>query len=234
MFYAQIHIGNRVSDILKSLKSGKEVKRRVLAGRRKKNNSNSNNNNGKGRKEDDTLNSLKQLRCDSILPDTQTLWRAASRKAPLSRRRGMSNKIRLLISIHHRDEISLQEGIRNTYGAYHWGILLAPKSSSGRDNAAYDVSDGVILNSETGQDLNLAREWHFRKANVNPLESGRLIGRIVIGKVPHRKQKESILSSVTLPDKESNERCRHWVWRAISTLQDALVIPKFDIEEFKA
>ncbi|KAI1913536.1 hypothetical protein LOZ61_002675 [Ophidiomyces ophidiicola] len=64
------------------------AKMEVLAGRRKNNNNNNNNNNsnsknGKGKKEDDTfLNSLKQLRCDSILPDTQTLWRAASRKAP--------------------------------------------------------------------------------------------------------------------------------------------------------
>ncbi|KAI1960964.1 hypothetical protein LOZ58_003450 [Ophidiomyces ophidiicola] len=58
------------------------AKLEVLAGRRKNNNSNSNSKNGKGKKEDDTLNSLKQLRCDSILPDTQILWRAASRKAP--------------------------------------------------------------------------------------------------------------------------------------------------------
>lgn len=81
--------------------------------------------------------------------------------------------------------MSLQEGIRKTYGAYHWGVLLAPKKSNGSDNIAYNVSDGIRLDSETGQDLNSERDWFFRiKNKVNPLDSGRLIGRVMIGKVP--------------------------------------------------
>ncbi|KAK2773857.1 hypothetical protein FQN52_004457 [Onygenales sp. PD_12] len=51
------------------------------------------------------------------------------------------------------------------YGAYHWGVLLAPKKSNGCDNTAYDVSDGVRLDSETGQDLNPERDWFFRIKN---------------------------------------------------------------------
>ncbi|EDN06235.1 predicted protein [Histoplasma mississippiense (nom. inval.)] len=148
----------------------------------------------------------------------------------------MSNKKRLFISIHHRDEMSLQEGIRKTYGAYHWGVLLAPKKSNSRDNIAYDVSDSVQLD-ETRQDLNSERDWFFRiKNNVNPLDSGRLVGRVMIGKVPPQTTEndlETILRGVALPDKESGERCRHWVWNAISTLQNESVIPNFDIEEFK-
>ncbi|OJD10261.1 hypothetical protein ACJ73_09863, partial [Blastomyces percursus] len=149
----------------------------------------------------------------------------------------MSNKKRLFISIHHRDEMSLQEGIRKTYGAYHWGVLLAPKKSNGRGNMTYYVSDGVRLNGETGQDLNSERDWFFRvNNNVNPLDSGRLVGRVMIGKVPPQTTEndlEIILRGVPLPDKESGERCRHWVWNAISTLQNESVIPNFDIEEFK-
>ncbi|KGY15504.1 hypothetical protein PABG_11493 [Paracoccidioides brasiliensis Pb03] len=71
------------------------------------------------------------------------------------------------IAIHHRDQVSLQERIRNTYCAYHWGVLLAPKKSNGRDNMAYDVSHGVRLDNETGQDLNPERDWFFRIRNVN-------------------------------------------------------------------
>ncbi|EEH39720.2 hypothetical protein PAAG_01909 [Paracoccidioides lutzii Pb01] len=63
--------------------------------------------------------------------------------------------------------VSLQKRIRNTYGAYHWGVLLAPKKSNGRDNMAYDVSDGVRLDNETGQDLNSERDWSFRIKNLN-------------------------------------------------------------------
>ncbi|KAK2751753.1 hypothetical protein FQN55_009194 [Onygenales sp. PD_40] len=134
--------------------------------------------------------------------------------------------------------MSLREGIRKMYGAYHWGVLLAPKKSNGCDNTAYDVSDGVRLDSETGQDLNPERDWFFRiKNDVNPLESGRLIGRVMIGKVPPQTTKsdlESILRGVALPDKESGERCRHWVWNALSILQNASVIPNFDIGKFKS
>ncbi|KAG5304927.1 hypothetical protein I7I50_05170 [Histoplasma capsulatum G186AR] len=149
----------------------------------------------------------------------------------------MSNKKRLFISIHHRDEISFQEGIRCTFRAYHWGILLAPKKSSGRDNTAFDVSDGLHLDSETGQDVNPERDWYFRKKNnVDPLGSGRLIGRVMIGKVPPQttgNDIENLFSSIALPDKELGERCRHWVWRVVLALQNESMIQKFDIEKFK-
>ena len=102
--------------------------------------------------------------------------------------------------------MSLQEGIRKTYGAYHWGVLLAPKKSNGSDNIAYNVSDGIRLDSETGQDLNSERDWFFRiKNKVNPLDSGRLIGRVMIGKVPAQTTDdvlENILRGVALPDKK--------------------------------
>ncbi|EFW17638.1 conserved hypothetical protein [Coccidioides posadasii str. Silveira] len=59
----------------------------------------------------------------------------------------------------------------------------------------------------------------------------------MIGKFPPQTTEndiEKILRGVALPDKESGERCCHWVWSVISTLQNALVIPKFDSERFKA
>lgn len=87
----------------------------------------------------------------------------------------MSNKRPLFISIHHGGDIPTT-GNTQHIRRIPLGILVAPKKSSGCDNMAYDVSDGVRLNSETGEDLNTARDWFFRtKNNVNPLDSGRLI-----------------------------------------------------------
>ncbi|KAI1931832.1 hypothetical protein LOZ58_001161 [Ophidiomyces ophidiicola] len=149
----------------------------------------------------------------------------------------MCNRDCLFISIHHRDELSLQVETRNTFSAYHWGVLLAPKISSGWNNTAYDVSNGIRIDSETQQDLNEARDWFFStKDNVNPLASGRLIGRVKICTIPPEMTGNGvkrILEDVALPEKESGEKCRHWVWRAIFNLQKASVIPKIDIEKLK-
>ncbi|PGG95570.1 hypothetical protein GX51_08215 [Blastomyces parvus] len=74
---------------------------------------------------------------------------------------------------------------------------------------AYDVSDGVRLNGETGQDLNSERDWFFRvKNNVNPLDSGRLVGRVMIGKVPPQTTEndlETILRGVPLPERNQEK-----------------------------
>ncbi|KGQ01608.1 hypothetical protein PAAG_11589 [Paracoccidioides lutzii Pb01] len=68
--------------------------------------------------------------------------------------------------------MSFQDGIRKTFSAYYWGVLLAPKQSNGRDNIAYDFSDSAQLDSGTGQDLNSERDWFSRiKNHVNQLDS---------------------------------------------------------------
>lgn len=59
----------------------------------------------------------------------------------------------------------------------------------------------------------------------------------MIGKIPPQTTEDEIrilLDGVALPDKESGERCRHWVWRAISALQSASMISSFDLEKFKS
>lgn len=66
--------------------------------------------------------------------------------------------------------------------------------------------------------------------------SGRLIGRVMIGKIPPQvteSQIENILDGVALPNKELEERCRHWVWRALYVLQANSVIAHFDIEKLR-
>ncbi|KND86749.1 hypothetical protein TOPH_08602 [Tolypocladium ophioglossoides CBS 100239] len=106
----------------------------------------------------------------------------------------MGNKRRVVVTVHHRDELSLGNNRdRLGYEAFHWGILCN----------AYDVSDGATIDPDTWQDLNPSREWYFRpKHGVDPVRSGRLLGRIIIGKVPKNitdADIKALLADVPLP-----------------------------------
>lgn len=76
--------------------------------------------------------------------------------------------------------------------------------------------------------MNLERDWYFgKKNNVDPLGSGWLIGRVIIGKLPPQTTDddiENLFSSIALLDKELGERCRHWVWRVVLALQNESMI----------
>jgi hypothetical protein len=153
----------------------------------------------------------------------------------------MRNKRRVIVTIHHRDELSLgHHRERLGHEAFHWGILIAPKKSRGSDCNAYDVSDGVTPDPESRQDLNPERDWLFRsKEQVDPTRSGRLIGRVLIGKVPNRitdAEIKNILAAVPLPVKNAApaQSCVTWVLAAIRALQDAGIARQFDVNQFIA
>lgn len=134
----------------------------------------------------------------------------------------MSGKPRVIITIHHRDELSLGDN-RNQLGlsAYHWGILIQPKNPKGSDSTAYDISDAARPDPITRQDLNPNRDWHFRpKPGVNPVLSGRLLGKVMIGKVPNNLTDagiEAILKEVPLPAKNAKpvQNCVTWILTAV-------------------
>jgi hypothetical protein len=149
----------------------------------------------------------------------------------------MSNKRRVFLTIHHRNELSLGENRRKLrHGAYHWGILVSPKRPSGRSSYAYDVTDGVRLDPDRRLDLNPDRNWYFRESPlVNPEISSHLLVRIMIGKVPHhvpRTYIEAVLESIPLPSKKSQpqESCITWIKPAIKALQDLGLAEQFDID----
>jgi len=151
----------------------------------------------------------------------------------------MSNKRRLYVSIHHRDESSLGDNrVRLGYNAFHWGILITPKKSNGPDSLAFDVSDGAKPDPVTRQDTNSDYNWIFRsKTQVDPIRSGRLIGRVLIGKVPNNitdLQIQSILATVPLPVKDATpqQSCVTWVISAITSLQNAGIARRFDVSQF--
>jgi hypothetical protein len=144
----------------------------------------------------------------------------------------MSNKRRVMLTIHHRDELSLGPNrARLGYATYHWGILIQPKKSKGSDSNAYDVSDGAF---------NPNFEWRFRATRgVDPLRSGRLLGRVMIGKVSNNvadTQIEAILRAVPLPVQNTTpeQNCVTWILAAIPALQQHGLAEVFDVDQLLA
>lgn len=124
------------------------------------------------------------------------------------------------------------------YEAFHWGILITPKTSSGPDSLAFDVSDAAVPDPVLRLDRNPHRNWMFRpKARVDPVRSGRLIGRVLIGKVPNNitdLQIQSILATVPLPVNGATPRqsCVTWILAALIALQNTGIARKFDVSQF--
>lgn len=139
-----------------------------------------------------------------------------------------SNKRRLIVTLHHRDEYSLPPHRELLcHEAYHWGILIMPKMGQGAIRSAYDVSDASDIDPETRQLRNTNLEWQFRAKNaVDPARSGSLLARIVIGKIPNDvpdSRVEAILRQIPLPVKHVNppENCVTWTLNAVVALQEA-------------
>jgi hypothetical protein len=151
----------------------------------------------------------------------------------------MSNKRQVFLSLHHRDALSIG-GNRQRFGhaAYHWGILISPKSSKGPDCYAFDVSDGILLDPVRRVNLNPEGNWLFReKANINPEKSGHLLGRVMIGKVPNEvtyAEIHGLLRAIPLPQKGAvpEQNCVTWTRAAIFKLQENGLVERFDLDRF--
>ncbi|KAF2789405.1 hypothetical protein K505DRAFT_253434 [Melanomma pulvis-pyrius CBS 109.77] len=151
------------------------------------------------------------------------------------------NKRRVYVSIHHRDELSLGENrVRLGYEAFHWGILITPKSSRGPDSLAFDIFDVAVLDPISRQDTNPNRNWIFRpKTRVDSMRSGRLLGRVLIGKVPNNTtdvQIQSVLATVPVPVNGATpqQSCVTWTLAAVAALQNAGLARQFDVSQFTA
>ena len=151
----------------------------------------------------------------------------------------MSNKRRVFVSIYHRGRFSLGENrTQLQHGAFHWSIVTAPKSSKGADNRAYDVTDGIVVLHSGQSYSNTDGDWHFRsKADIDPNENYRLVGRIIIGKIPNSisdAEIEEILARMSLPLNSAipKQNCVSWTWNAIRALQDAEIIQRFNMDQF--
>lgn len=160
----------------------------------------------------------------------------------------MRNKRRVVIALYHRDRLSLGDSrTRLGYEAYHWGILIMPKRHQAKlpstnrpqDCNAYDATDMTALDPKTGHDLNPNLDWFFRpQHHIDPAATGRLIGRIIIGKLPKHVADSDIdrlLAEVPLPIKDASppQSCVTWALDALSALQTAGLAWSFDGDQFK-
>lgn len=147
----------------------------------------------------------------------------------------MSNKRRVMVTIHHRGRLSLRENwTRLGRSAYHWGILIQPKNPKDHDSNAFDVSDGMAVDPITHRDLNPNLEWNFRAKTD---ASGSLLGKVMIGKVPNKVKNneiESRLREVPLPIQDTAQNCVTWTMAAIQVLQNEGMAENLDVDQFMA
>lgn len=144
----------------------------------------------------------------------------------------MRNKRRIIVSLSHRGRLSLPPH-RERLGleAYHWGLLISPKHSKGADVNSYDVSDAITVDDA---DTN----WRFRKRPIiDPLATGQLLGKIVIGKIAGNVSEERIcalLREVPLPRREADpaQSCVTWTLDAVRALQRVDIVRCFDVDRF--
>jgi hypothetical protein len=125
------------------------------------------------------------------------------------------------------------------YEAYHWGILVLSHGSSGVVWDAYDATDKSEVDKVTWRMTNPEMNWFFRGlANVNPENSSKYLGCIVIGAVEDtisRSALESFFKEIPVPVKNTHpqQSCVTWVTDAIQALQTRGFAEAFDIGEFK-
>ncbi|KAL2675627.1 hypothetical protein Neosp_011817 [[Neocosmospora] mangrovei] len=144
------------------------------------------------------------------------------------------------LALHHRDNFSRGRS-RKIFGyeAYHWGIIVMPEPSQGRDCYAYDATDASEIDPVTFRMNNPSMDWWFRvKENIDPTLSTKLIGRIVIGQVPDgvsSSDLRSIFEGVELPVKNRHpqQSCVTWALNAIRALQRQGWVWEFEIDPFK-
>ncbi|CAH0056352.1 unnamed protein product [Clonostachys solani] len=156
----------------------------------------------------------------------------------------MRNKRRVVIALYHRNRLSLGNNRpRLGYEAYHWGILIIPRRSLEARRlplcSAYDATDFSVIDPKTREDLNPNHDWLFRaQHDIDPSATGRLIGRIIVGKLPNHVSKsnlDTLLADVPLPAKDASppQSCVTWALAALGALQNAGLAWSFDIKPFQ-
>jgi hypothetical protein len=155
----------------------------------------------------------------------------------------MSNKRRVFLTLFGRDELSVGENrMRLGSEAYHWALLIAPKSFQKSATAvchSFDVTNGAKVDPENRVNLNPNGDWYHRhKQNMDPARSGRLLCMIMIGKVPNNVDLAQIvtaLGQLQLPSRHvQGQHCVWWIKRAVRQLQLMGLAEQFDIDRLEA
>lgn len=144
------------------------------------------------------------------------------------------------LALHHRDKFSHGRSRRIFgYEAYHWGVIIMPEDSQGRNCHAFDATDASRIDPVTFRMDNPSMDWRFRvKENVDPALSIKLIGRIVIGQIPDGVSSDELrtfFERVELPvkNRDPQQSCVTWAMNAIRALQRQGWARDFDIDQFR-
>ena len=159
----------------------------------------------------------------------------------------MRNKRRVFVTIHYRGQYSLREHRQRLgHAAYHWGILITPKTPTGKDCHLYDASDGMRPDPITGEDHNPMREWYFRaNTNLDLPTVNWLLGRVMVGKVEDEGADiQAQLEAVPWPVNSNKmgagqgqeqgqgpvQNCASWVKDAVRKLQEIGFAEEFEVD----
>ncbi|KAI6767715.1 hypothetical protein HG530_005724 [Fusarium avenaceum] len=146
----------------------------------------------------------------------------------------------IALALYHQDSYS-QGNSRRIFGyeVYHWGIIIMPERSQGRDCIAFEATDASEIDPVTFRMSNPTMDWYMRmKYPVDPELSGKLIGRIVIGQVPDGisdAQLRALFDKVRVPIKNTDpqQSCVTWAIDAIDLLQKQGWASQFELNGFK-
>lgn len=152
-----------------------------------------------------------------------------------------TNMARLLaVALSHRDHFSHGNSRRIFgYEAYHWGVIVMSEASQGLACDVFDATDTSEINLATFRLTNPTMDWWYRvQERIDPTFNSKLVGRIVVGKVPDEisgAEIRQLFARVPLPAKNTapQEGCVTWTVNAIGALQSRGWVPDFDIDVFK-
>jgi hypothetical protein len=128
------------------------------------------------------------------------------------------------------------------YAAYHWSIMIMPKTeaSQGQDRYVFDATDASSIDPDTFRLTNPTMDWWFRHRNDDaaPALIPKLLGRIVIGRVPDGMSYDDFVAffrQIPLPirNQEPQQNCVTWAVSAVRALQQQGWVQEFDLDQFK-
>ncbi|KFX89518.1 hypothetical protein V490_06967 [Pseudogymnoascus sp. VKM F-3557] len=146
------------------------------------------------------------------------------------------NKYRIYIAAYVRDGISSHYELEPQYGyaMYHWGIWIEPKNGGGKGQS-FHVREHEPMSSASGP---IPGGWNFEMQTEDGSTNPRLVGRLMIGKLPSGNvygEIEEFLCRLPLPVEGTDENCISWVKTAIEAFQKSSPRPwaeGFDVDKF--
>jgi hypothetical protein len=159
----------------------------------------------------------------------------------LPRSLAMKHKRQIMVALFAREGHCFSQDRRNNHQFEHndflWSIIIRPKRPQGHDSDCFDIrhtgSEPVRRNQPKPKG-----HWQFRAiTQYEPSKDHRLLGQLMIGKIPHEVSYIEImelLKSIDHPrkDAEHHENGINWIRTAIRHLQMTGIGEEFDVDEF--